>query len=286
MIKNYKIPYLYDIRVKYINGVPVELLHMPAPVFNPDEVHTLDDLVDLHSDLYNFNDVPKKVQKRNTDSVSAVCARRAKRRLSDYIRCNPDMDYFVTLTLSPEMIDRYDYSAIIKKLNNWLGNRVRRQGLKYILVPEHHKDGAVHFHGVMNDALSLSFSGRYLRNGKAVTTVTEKPIYNIANFDLGYTTAIKITGPNGTEAVANYVKKYITKDFKKVGGRYYLHGGSMQKPDYEYLRLSDYDFDLAALPCTIDYEIYSGAHARLCYGEDILTFLGLLKKEELPKFGS
>lgn len=271
MIVNRKNPYLYDIRVKYINGEPVELLQMPTPVFNPDSIREIDDILSVGKII----DAPKKEHK--ADGVSDIGAARAKRRISDYIRCNPDMDFFVTLTLSPDMINRYDYSAVIKRLNSWLGNRVRRHGLKYLLVPEHHKDGAIHFHGVCNNALSLTFSGRWLRNGKAVSYRAEKKIYNIDDFDLGYNTAIKITGENGTEAVACYVKKYITKDFRKVGGRYYLHGGALNMPDYEYFRLSDYDVNIPSLPVTTEFEIYKGAHCRLCYGDELLTFLGLLK---------
>lgn len=281
MIKHYKDPYLFDLRVKFINGEPVELLQLPTYSFNPDNVQTIEEWIDLH----HIDDEPKKVHKKKSDPnlISPVGARRAKSKLSDYIRCNPDMNYFVTLTLAPDEVDRYDYSAVIKRLNSWLGNRVKRNGLKYILVPEHHKDGAIHFHGVCNDALSLSFSGRYLRNGKAVTSRTGKKIYNIADFDLGYTTAIKITGKNGTDAVACYVKKYITKDFRKVGGRYYLHGGALTLPEYLYIRSDELDISKRDLPYTCEFEIYDGATLRLAYGAELLTFLGLLK---LPKYGN
>lgn len=277
MIKRHKEPYLYDLRVKFINGVPVELMQLPGMTFNPDKVMEIEEWIDLH----NIDDVPKREHtKADRNAVSEVGARRAKAKLSDYIRCNPDLCYFVTLTLSPDRIDRYDYTAIIRQLNNWLGNRVRRAGMKYVLVPEHHKDGAIHFHGCFNDALSLSFSGRYLRNGKAVTSRSGKKIYNIADFDLGFTTAIKITGKNGTDAIAAYVKKYITKDFQKVGGRYYLHGGALELPEYMYLRSTDLNVLKKDLPCDCEFELFNGATMRIAYGEKVLTFLGLLKSEE------
>lgn len=268
---------MYDLRVKFINGEPVELMQLPAMNFNPDHVMEIEDWIDLH----NVDDVPKKVHKpTDRNAVSAVGARRAKSKLSDYIRCNPDLCYFVTLTLSPEQIDRYDYNAVIRRLNQWLGNRVRRDGLKYVLVPEHHKDGAIHFHGCFNNALSLSFSGRYLRNGKAVTSRSGKKIYNIDDYEYGYTTAIKITGKNGSDAVAAYVKKYITKDFQKVGGRYYLHGGALRLPEYMYLRSTDLDVLKKDLPYDCEFELFNGATMRIAYGEKVLTFLGLLKTEE------
>lgn len=59
----------------------------------------------------------------------------------------------------PEKVDRYDASAVTRKLNSWLDNQVRRKGLAYVLVAERHKDGAVHFHGFFNDALPVVDSG-------------------------------------------------------------------------------------------------------------------------------
>jgi hypothetical protein len=36
------------------------------------------------------------------------------------------------------------------------------------------------------------------------------------------------------EKVARYISKYITKTLEKVGGRYYLHGGALAQPLFEY----------------------------------------------------
>ncbi|WP_298629113.1 hypothetical protein, partial [uncultured Senegalimassilia sp.] len=84
--------------------------------------------------------------------------RRAAAKLRDLALSNR-FSYFVTLTLDQSKIDRYDMGQITKALNGWLDNHVRRDGLAYILVPERHKDGAVHFHGFFNDALSVVDSG-------------------------------------------------------------------------------------------------------------------------------
>ena len=47
--------------------------------------------------------------------------------------------HFVTLTFSPEFVDRYEYDACAKKLKGWL-DRIRRSmpELKYLIVPELH----------------------------------------------------------------------------------------------------------------------------------------------------
>lgn len=156
--------------------------------------------------------------------------RRAITRVYDYFNSNPDLDMFVTLTLSPEQVNRGDYSAIYKRLSTWLENRVKRQGLKYILIPEYHADGEnIHFHGCCNrSALNLCNSG-VRRKGKVV--------YNIEDFSLGFTTAIRISGEDASVRVARYMLKYITKSFdsgNKIGGRYYLHGGKLLLPRFEY----------------------------------------------------
>ena len=84
--------------------------------------------------------------------------RRARAQVRELALAN-DFSLFVTLTLNGEMVDRYDMIAITKKLNVWLDNQVRRRGLAYVLVPERHKDGAIHFHGLFNNALEIVDSG-------------------------------------------------------------------------------------------------------------------------------
>lgn len=173
--------------------------------------------------------------------------RRARNKLFDIVNCNK-FDYFITLTLDKKKIDRNDYTAIIKKLNTYLDNRVRRSGLYYIGVPELHKNGGFHFHFLVNDVLQLEPSGTYIRptGGKPVKADTVrrsgfsledcKEVYNISDWSLGFTTAIKTYGD--IKAVANYVGKYITKGDKKVGGRWYYSGGKLQKPVFEYDRVN------------------------------------------------
>lgn len=159
-------------------------------------------------------------------------ARRAKRRVYDLAACN-SFDVFFTLTLNKEEIDRYDYKAAVRKLTYWLDNRVRRRGLRYLMVPELHKDGAVHFHGLANsEALKLVDSGhKDKKNGKI--------IYHVADWKLGFTTAEKLTGEYS--AVCHYIAKYVTKQALEegtIGGRYFFHGGALREPVYRYFHVS------------------------------------------------
>lgn len=152
--------------------------------------------------------------------------RRARKAVFDYAMCNPDLNLFITFTLDAEKIDRYDYKGIIKKLNTWLDNRVRRNGLKYVLVAEYHKDGAIHFHGLINEnAVKIVDSGHTDKKGRTV--------YNVTDWRYGFSTAVKVYGARG--GVCKYIVKYITKAGDKVGGRWYYSGGALQEPQYEYM---------------------------------------------------
>lgn len=167
--------------------------------------------------------------------------RRARRRVRDLALSNV-FDYFVTLTLDKDRVDRYDIDAVGRKLRAWLSNNVQRKGLRYILVPELHKDGAIHFHGFFNAALAAVDSGaltnvpghnrpvkprsgaerrRWLDQGAQV-------VYNLPGWTLGFTTAIRLYG-DYSAAVA-YICKYIGKDSSKIGGRWYYSGGDLAEP--------------------------------------------------------
>ena len=153
---------------------------------------------------------------------------RARRRVFDYAMCNPELNFFLTLTLNAEKIDRYDYNAAIKRLNTWLDNRVRRNGLKYIFVAEKHKDGAIHFHGVVNRS---SIEKEIIDSGH--TDKRGHKVYNLKSWDIGFTTGIDCYGDRSS--VCKYITKYITKQGEKVGGRWYLSGGDLVEPRFEYL---------------------------------------------------
>lgn len=179
-------------------------------------------------------------------------ANRAKRQVFDLAACN-DFDLFITLTLNKEKIDRYDYKAAVKKLSQWLDNRVRRKGLRYVIVPEYHKDGAIHFHGLINsEAVKLVDSGKKDRkNGKH--------IYNVADWTLGFTTAEYLSGEYA--AVCHYISKYVTKQVSHegpIGGRYYLHGGELAHPVYKPFSVSfdgadGREFDIPQAGLTLKY---------------------------------
>lgn len=179
--------------------------------------------------------------------------RRARTMIRDYARSN-GFRYFVTLTFDAHKVtNRYDIASCIKDVTRWLDNRCRRNGLQYILVPEEHKDGAIHFHGFMNDALrfvdsgTMSFDGGKPRKPRSARQRAEwaqkgaHVVYNIPAWGYGFTTAIELYGERD-KAIA-YVCKYIGKSEKKLGGRWYYSGGGLALPSVSY---SDVDFEAFA----------------------------------------
>lgn len=156
--------------------------------------------------------------------------RRARARVRRLALSNA-FRWFVTLTLDPAKVDRYDADQVVRKLNNWCSNQVKRRGLKYVLVPERHKDGALHFHGFFNDALEAVASGHKDKQGHM--------IYNLPGWALGFTAAIEVYG-DYAKAVA-YVCKYIGKQGDKPAGRWYYSGGDLAEPAAIYGEISPAD---------------------------------------------
>lgn len=169
----------------------------------------------------------------------ARAVRRAKGACFDMIMCNPDMDAFATLTFDPKKVDSTQYSDVYDLLKVWLSNRVQRNALKYILVPEHHKDGEkIHFHAVFTSKSLKLVPARYKGTGRLLKKFVggvKKQLYNIADWEFGYTSVELISGENAVDKVAKYIFKYMGKQMgEKIGGRFYLHGGKMILPSYEY----------------------------------------------------
>ena len=142
--------------------------------------------------------------KRKYDDNIEQSGNRAKNKIYQLSRANK-WEYFITLTFDKRFVDRYDYDECVKKLKVWIMNikRLYAKNLKYIVVPELHKDGAFHFHGLIADIgeMEMINSGKKLKNGNI--------IYNIAGYNLGFTTATKVINSG---ASARYLSKYITKD--------------------------------------------------------------------------
>lgn len=173
---------------------------------------------------------PRQKGKKSEGEDRLRSMRRARAKLRRLALAN-EFDWFVTLTLDPQKVDRYDPGAIMKVVNRWLDNMVRRHGLRYILVPEQHRDGAYHFHGFFAGEVEAVPSGHCDAQGHEY--------FNLPQWGLGFTTAVRLYGTYS--AAVAYCCKYIGKqEGQRPMGRWYYSGGGLQEPTRLYATL-DYN---------------------------------------------
>lgn len=189
---------------------------------------------DAYMELVTSSSVSKDKDMSNPTRGDSI--RRAKEKIFDIAMCN-DFEYFITWTLDKEMIDRYDAQLVAQKLKKFLNNLVVRKEVRYLVVPELHKDGAIHMHGLIAGQLRMIDSGRKLPDGRIV--------YNMPEWKLGFSTAIPLDSQKGR--VSGYITKYVQKDFQKIFGNFYYAGGHglVRSPE---VRVYDVDFDSFDLP--------------------------------------
>lgn len=210
----------------------------------------------------------ERMKNKGTSEPRYDSVKRAKDSIFDYV-LNNEWQYFFTCTFDPDQVDSFSPIDVLKKTQNWLKNQVKRKGLKYIMVSEYHESGRIHFHGLLyceND-LGIVYSGtqkykgfkRPVSDEKAfkLQLTDGKPVYNISSWKFGWTTAIKCYGD--PLAYTFYITKYITKDSKKIFGRFFWHSKNISKPMITY---DDIDFD------TFDSLNYNGYKYRFEKGSD------------------
>lgn len=170
-----------------------------------------------------LRDVPEEYRSPKRKRVQKLEGRlkrnmnRSVNEVYDLARAN-HFDWFITLTLDPQQVDREDYTECAKVIR-WFTKRLQRTGNRWLIVPELHKDGkAYHFHGLIQGDLPL--------------THWRGTVYNLDNFEFGHTTAMKIENP---KRVATYIAKYLTKDIQVPKGRKcYWASQGLVKPDVSY----------------------------------------------------
>lgn len=209
---------------------------------------------------------PKAQRAKGEPSEESIerSRRRAAAKVRDYA-LSTEFKYFVTFTLDKEQVDRYDYQEIVRRMRTALDNAVRRKGLAYVLVPELHKDGAIHFHGFVNDVPGMVFSGCYTgglagkRPARPDSAAQEKlwidggahPVYNVTWWRFGFSSAIPLYGDY--QAAVAYVCKYIQKADAKIGGRWYLSGGALKAPNVVYMDVTG--SEVMAMPNSYTFSV-------------------------------
>lgn len=126
---------------------------------------------------------------------------RARSRVREYGLCN-DWDYFATFTLNEEKQDRFDLAQWVKDFGNWIQNYKRKfrcSEFAYLIIPEQHKNGAWHAHGLLRGLAPASL----VKNEHGYLDL---PYYA---HRFGY---ISLDPIKDKQKCASYITKYISKD--------------------------------------------------------------------------
>lgn len=213
------------------------------------------------------------------ESVREVSLNRTKGKIYNYAKCN-DWDFFVTFTFSKNKVDRYDYDECTKKLSVWLNNlRKRSPLLSYVIVPEQHKDGAWHFHGLVAglDKREIEWSGRYVikkvrQNGCRTKFVrTDRKIFKIGRYKLGWMTATEI---QDRQRAVTYITKYVTKDMMKglYGKKRYWASRNLMLPTEEVMMFDAIDRDILSLELQDICSFYKVSQRNDCTAQSVEIF--------------
>lgn len=207
------------------------------------------------------------------EHVSADCRldnsfSRTRRLFSDYGLCN-EFDLFVTITFDQKQYNSMDYDAVRSVLCKWFNNYRNREckDFQYMLIPERHKSGAWHFHGLVTVPYGLCTPLEIpKRVGKNVLQVPNTRHY------LSWPAFSKKFGHFSASFIRDYAKavryitKYISKDFvgdDLRGRQLLLKSKGLRKPElihstYEDVLLLDgerYEF------CTVAWSDEFGRYS-------------------------
>lgn len=187
---------------------------------------------------------------------------RARSAIRELALCNP-WEYFVTLTLNPDKQDRFSLDDYVRDLGVWIGNYNKKfhTHLKYLLVPEQHKDGAWHMHGLLHDVSPQSVT----RNCHGYL---DMPYY--AN-RFGFISLDPIRDQN---KCSSYITKYVTKDTGKgveVSKHLYYHSRGLEKS--EVLTV----YDVSNMPM----EVWQNDYVGIEWADDDEALCALLARLEI-----
>lgn len=142
--------------------------------------------------------------------------RRAKTKVLDIALCN-DFEIMVTFTFDPKRMDRMNDEIVKRCLYNWVNHQRHQYGkFNYVLIPERHKTGELHFHGIFGNYKGPLKPSKVMQGGRRV--------HNLTSYQSGFTTAVYM---DNKEKATNYVTKYITKEMPQFRGkqRYWCSNG-------------------------------------------------------------
>lgn len=181
---------------------------------------------------------PEKTTEHDEKRLSASLSR-TRRRIYEIAACNP-WTWFFTGTLDGEKCDRNDLNATFKRLSQYIRDyRKQQEGEKiaYMIVPEQHKDGAWHFHGLLQGVSEKELHKFTLdekipqRIRKTIENGTDVFTWYGYQTRFGWATLTRV---RSHEAVSKYITKYVTKELQNAaqgsGAHLYYASRGLKKP--------------------------------------------------------
>jgi len=177
--------------------------------------------------------VRDKENEQHYDSKLNEAFCRAKSMVLQYALCNP-WDHFFTGTLDETKFDRFDLDAYQQRLSQFIRDKRKAYGtqVQYLLIPEHHADGAWHVHGLVSNLPST-----------AVRRFRPPEPWKLVNSDylnwpdymnkFGFCSLGPVKHPVAT---AFYITKYVSKELSLRGGdlgkHLYFHSRPLRKAEH------------------------------------------------------
>ena len=225
-----------------------------------------------YSDLY---DVPQ-LNSDNCNFRLDESIIRSRRLVFEYAMSN-DWQFFCTFTINQKKYNRYMLDEYHKAFSQWLRDYFRKKlgyDVQYILIPEQHKDGAWHEHGLFFNFPHSELQEFKLTADKLPAYIITKiargeKIYNCPAYSkkFGFCTFEPV---RSSEACAKYITKYITKDIAisshEKGHKLYYVSRKLMKA--ENIAIGSYK----GVPF-YDYENQYGSFATFSYSEEFARLL-------------
>lgn len=225
-----------------------------------------------YSDLY---DVPQL----NADNCNLRLDEsiiRSRRLVFEYAMSN-QWQFFCTFTINQKKYNRYMLDEYHKAFSQWLRDYFRKKlgyDVQYILIPEQHKDGAWHEHGLFFNFPLSELQEFKLTDGKLPAYIIKKisrgeKIYNCPAYSkkFGFCTFEAV---RSSEACAKYITKYITKDIAisshEKGHKLYYVSRKLMKA--ENIAIGSYK----GVPF-YDFENQYGSYSTFAYSEEFARLL-------------
>ena len=149
-------------------------------------------------------------QDKKHDTKLDPALSRARKNVFSLAMCN-DWDFFFTGTIDTQKFDRYDLPTYRKKLSQFIRDMRKKYdaNVEYLLIPEKHKDGAWHIHGMVRGIPSEYLSS--FESGKHPVYLCQNGFLNWPDYAsrFGFCSLGRLRSRVGC---AFYVSKYITED--------------------------------------------------------------------------